>query len=363
MGGRISDVQTHRPAEPSVEQSDQVYILGLPQGERVADGEPLRDSCPLISTCPSPVTLPAGLAWDGSRLWLGLAEEDNVLRIHPITCEVDHMILAPGSHIGGVAWDPVAGTLWCLMEQQGRIYELSPVDGTVLSEFPSPSFDGAGLAHDGTFLWHADYEHDMLYKLDPSDGTILEGFPTPGSIPSGVAWNGDSVILADASTDSVYVIDPSDGSVISGCPSPDNHSWGLASTQGNLLGIPNSIWSSGLDTDTLYSLDAAGTSAIGEGASTRDRLGVSLHANVPNPFNPRTTLRFSLAAGGSTDLAVYDLAGCRVTTLISETVPAGLHQVVWDGTDRDGRPLSSGVFLAILRSQGQTAMRKVILLR
>jgi hypothetical protein len=292
---------------------------------------------------------------------LGTAEEDNVFRIHPVTCEVDHMILAPGAHIGGVAWDPVAGTLWCLMEQQGTIYELSPVDGTILSEIPSPSFDGAGLAHDGTLLWHADYGHDMLYKLDPSDGAIVDSFPTPGGIPSGVGWTGDSVILADASTDSIYVIDPSDGSVISGCPSPDSHPWGIASTQGNLRGIP--VWNAGLVTDMLYSLDLTIASDVGEGASTRGCLGVSLHANAPNPFNPRTTLRFSLGTEGSADLSLYDLTGRSVITLISERVAAGLHQVVWDGTDRDGRPLGSGVFLVILRSQGQTAARKIILLR
>jgi hypothetical protein len=100
-----------------------------------------------------------------------------------------------------------------------------------------------------------------------------------------------------------------------------------------------------------------------EGTSIADRLGVFLHPNVPNPFNPRTTLRFSLGSSGSADLSLYDLTGRRVTTLVSESVTEGLHQVVWDGTDRNGRPLSSGVFLAILRSQGQKAMRKVILLR
>lgn len=87
-------------------------------------------------------------------------------------------------------------------------------------------------------------------------------------------------------------------------------------------------------------------------------------SNYPNPFNPRTTLRFELAVAGRVELAVYDLQGRLVRTLLSGMVAAGRHEAVWDGRDDAGRALASGTYLA--RAQlpgGGAATRKVALVR
>ncbi|MEZ4648905.1 MAG: hypothetical protein R3E97_09000 [Candidatus Eisenbacteria bacterium] len=62
-------------------------------------------------------------------------------------------------------------------------------------------------------------------------------------------------------------------------------------------------------------------------ASTR------LFAGTPNPFNPRTTIRFNLAVTGPVELAIYDVAGRKVRTLVNTTLEAGPHDAIWDGTD------------------------------
>jgi PKD repeat protein len=83
----------------------------------------------------------------------------------------------------------------------------------------------------------------------------------------------------------------------------------------------------------------------------------------PNPFNPSTAISFSLAQPGATELHIYNLRGERVRTLINETLSAGEHQVQWNGTDDNGRPVASGVYLFALRSGHLTSTGKAILLK
>jgi serine protease AprX len=84
----------------------------------------------------------------------------------------------------------------------------------------------------------------------------------------------------------------------------------------------------------------------------------------PNPFNPRTALRFVLAAPGRARLMVYGLDGRRLRTLVDGELPAGPHEALWDGCDDAGRPLASGTYLARFAGPGgRTAARKLALVR
>jgi len=69
-----------------------------------------------------------------------------------------------------------------------------------------------------------------------------------------------------------------------------------------------------------------------------------LYGNVPNPFNPRTEIRFDLPEAQSVRLSVYDLGGRVVRQLVARTLPAGRHDVAWSGDDDKGRRVPSGVY-------------------
>ena len=88
-----------------------------------------------------------------------------------------------------------------------------------------------------------------------------------------------------------------------------------------------------------------------------------LEAAVPNPFNPRTTIAFSLPQGGPVDVVIYSASGRRVTVLVHEEMGAGRHEVVWNGTDDRGREVASGVYLVQVRAKGQAKVRKLGLVR
>jgi hypothetical protein len=89
-----------------------------------------------------------------------------------------------------------------------------------------------------------------------------------------------------------------------------------------------------------------------------------LHANVPNPFNPMTTIRFDLARAGHVRLRLYDVAGRLVRTLVdSEMQPGRDQHVVWNGLDDASRSPGSGVYLLRLDAGEVELTRKLILLR
>ncbi|MFV1981123.1 MAG: SBBP repeat-containing protein, partial [Rhodothermia bacterium] len=72
--------------------------------------------------------------------------------------------------------------------------------------------------------------------------------------------------------------------------------------------------------------------------------------NYPNPFNPSTTIQYELAGRANATLAIYDVAGHRIRTLVSQDVPAGRYDVVWDGRSDGGTPVASGAYIVRLET-------------
>ncbi len=89
----------------------------------------------------------------------------------------------------------------------------------------------------------------------------------------------------------------------------------------------------------------------------------ALHAGVPNPFNPATTLAFTLPDQRRVELAVFDARGRRVRQLLDGVVGPGRHEVRWDGTGDDRRPAASGAYLCRLRAGSFSATRRLTLVR
>jgi beta-lactamase superfamily II metal-dependent hydrolase len=84
----------------------------------------------------------------------------------------------------------------------------------------------------------------------------------------------------------------------------------------------------------------------------------------PNPANPRVTLFFSLdAPTANASLILYDVLGRRVRVLHEGCLPAGEHRIVWDGTDRTGTPVASGVYFAVVQTESSAASERIAIVR
>ncbi len=88
-----------------------------------------------------------------------------------------------------------------------------------------------------------------------------------------------------------------------------------------------------------------------------------LQANVPNPFNPRTTLSFNLPEAGAVLLDIFDARGSKVLCLLSEERVAGNHRVVWNGQNSNGLPVPSGVYFSRLSFGGEFRTGRMTLVR
>ena len=91
--------------------------------------------------------------------------------------------------------------------------------------------------------------------------------------------------------------------------------------------------------------------------------GPYLYQNAPNPFNGSTVMRYALEREGTVRLTIYSLGGQRVAQLVDALQKLGYHQTIWDGRDRHGRALASGVYLARLQAGSFTETRKLLLIR
>lgn len=89
----------------------------------------------------------------------------------------------------------------------------------------------------------------------------------------------------------------------------------------------------------------------------------NLKQNLPNPFNPATTIEFSLAQSAQVKLDVFNLLGQRMRSLVHETLPAGHYRVGFDARDDGGRQLPSGLYFYRLDTGVESQTRKMMLLR
>ena len=85
--------------------------------------------------------------------------------------------------------------------------------------------------------------------------------------------------------------------------------------------------------------------------------------NHPNPFNPSTTISFTLSESGDTYLSVYNITGQKVRELVDIYLHAGSNSIIWDGCDDRGIPVSSGIYFARLVNGNNQAVQKMLLLK
>ncbi len=112
-----------------------------------------------------------------------------------------------------------------------------------------------------------------------------------------------------------------------------------------------------------FALDQPTDTAVSEYSRAEQAEAFALEGNYPNPFNSGTVIRFALDRAQQVQLAVYNMQGQQLATLVQGMRPGGAYAVQWDGRDDQGRNLASGVYLYRLISGESVETRKLLLLR
>jgi hypothetical protein len=92
-------------------------------------------------------------------------------------------------------------------------------------------------------------------------------------------------------------------------------------------------------------------------------LEFALSQNYPNPFNPATEIEFALPENAYVKIEIFNVLGQKVLTLVDAEMDAGYKSVVWDGTDRSGRSVASGVYLYRMEAKDKTFTKKMLMLK
>ena len=89
----------------------------------------------------------------------------------------------------------------------------------------------------------------------------------------------------------------------------------------------------------------------------------ALHQNYPNPFNPSTSIKYILPNDGIVNLAVYDMMGKKIKTLVNGLQTIGYKTIKWDATNEQDHPVSAGLYLYTIHADDFSYTRKMAILK
>ncbi|MBN1291127.1 MAG: T9SS type A sorting domain-containing protein [Candidatus Latescibacteria bacterium] len=122
----------------------------------------------------------------------------------------------------------------------------------------------------------------------------------------------------------------------------------------------NTIWLGTNDGIAKYTGEII-TTSVDEEDQTPE--AIPLIKTYPNPFNPSTTIEFTLPESGFATVTIYSLAGQNIRELAADFMPAGRHTLSWDGKDANGINVSSGIYITRLQAGKHTATGRMVLVR
>ncbi len=231
-------------------------------------------------------------------------------------------------------------------------------------------YDGVGVSGDKAYVtrnWMFDImsSFEVVDISDPSDPYVTDS--------TECLWRAEKVVVADGyayvstgggwdSSASFHIADLSDPEHLRFIGSQFGHGGGrgMAVTEDHVYTARP--WKGLL----ISPLQGANSVRIDDEPDepSSDLPQTSLRLDVrPNPFNPQTTVTFSLPRAGWADVSVYDLSGRQVTSLASRLFDAGQHTVNWNGSDSRGRAVPSGTYIVRLETDERVESSKVMLVR
>ncbi len=271
---------------------------------------------------------------DGSVLWD--YRSNGAIRSSPAIADIN------GDSRLDVIFTAQDGGIYAVTHQGIGIYGWPYHTGKVL--WSSPAI--VDIDSDGALEAVVTVPPDQLVHID-TDGSLLLSVPMEASgIPMSSPVVGDldndgDLEIATGSTEGVHIYDYSTVSTV-------DIAWPMYRGCARRTGYVDDV-----------------TTAVPEDTEPQPAMPhrYVLHQNYPNPFNPETTIRYALAQDGQARLAVYNVLGQEVVTLVNRQQPAGPHEIVWNGTDGSGLPVSSGLYFYRLQAGEFSETRKMVLLR
>lgn len=296
----------------------------------------------------------------------------------PIGTQSPCVVAYKGSHIyllgGGNSWTA---------QNYVQLYDINANTWSQATPLPAPRIGGAAACIGDRYLVYSGgctvagsgRSNTWVGEIDPFDPTVIvwkaaSPNPTGGNYRVGYATLDDALFIAGGfdSTATIYqtttlVYNLEHDAWLSLAPKITSMSNISCAVGPYGVYVPGGYQNSGyLNTFEIYTLKPHQTGVEGSPAekpwSPKLALGVS-----PNPCRERATISFQVPATGQAELAVYNMAGQKVRTLLNGRLLAGEHGFVWDGRDGSGKKVSSGTYLVNLKSGSQQVSKRLVLVK
>jgi len=283
-----------------------------------------------------------------------------------------------------------------------------PNDASLVAEITDPGATAHNLYIVGDFAYVSYYTAGFrIYDIsDPTQPLLVDEYDT--SAWTGESWNGDFGVFPFTPSGNIYVSDIDNGLFVFSFSERATSTfitafdasysrgrvrmeWRIGSSNG-LLGF-NAERADGpegnfrvlnaelipVDGEQIYDdyeveagktywyrLGAVDTAGVTYSRTRSLRVplpGLVLHDPAPNPFNPATTIAYEIPEAAYVELAIFDAAGQRISTLVDGSKPMGTHSVVWNAVDERDQQLASGVYFVRLAVSGSINTKRVVFLK
>ena len=237
----------------------------------------------------------------------------------------DYSMVAPtlgDSTHNGIHWSTfmVSGHT----EDPNVFFDSEPITGYSVDNLhpQTPGGVQADIGNDGIVLsWHgpvdADFDHHKVYRFNLNAQDPAEEYST---------------------VDTFFVDEVVDGNY---------EYWVSAVDYNGNESDPSEVVSVLLDVDVAIALPTE----------------FALQQNYPNPFNPSTQIQYAVPTDANVTIAIYDLMGRKVRTLVNGNVTAGYHTTMWNATNDLGQPVAAGMYIYTISSHDYLAKKKMVLLK
>ena len=270
-----------------------------------------------------------------------------------------------GSYLSAFAISPLdldrrlavtnSGELW-YSHDHGASWQHSPDQGPSGHYFHGTALTCSPLSAQRAWLGGSGYSGPAVYRTDDGGATWTPlGDGLPATLVYMLAVESPASETLYAATEAGPYLLPAGGSTWQyiGAGAPLTLFWSVEAVPA--IGVMRF----GTYGRGIWDFDTSTVTAVAEAAPTA---GYGL-ASYPNPFNPQTTLRFTLPTAGPVRLVIVNAAGRALRHLLDAERPAGVQEVRWDGRSDSGWELPSGVYFARLVSEGRVESRRLTLLR
>ena len=139
-----------------------------------------------------------------------------------------------------------------------------------------------------------------------------------------------------------------------------------ASLYGEIMYIHTTSGTYSFDTSDIDFIGFSGLVSVEEFEKVFSKIPIKLMQNYPNPFsssNANTTIEFELKKPGRAEVAVYNIKGQKVKTLLDGELKFGKHTLIWNGKNEDGNQVANGIYFYKVEQNKETKVKKMILIR